>query len=86
MTNPPSNASGSKSKGALVIAAGVGVFIVCSIVQGIGGSSMFESSFQDPDNFLLELLMQVTFWPGCLATGALVLLGFTMVLSKRGEQ
>jgi hypothetical protein len=55
-----------------MIAGGVAVFVGCSIVQAAGGSSMFESTFDDPDNAALAILMQVTWWPGWIVTVLLI--------------
>ena len=83
-SSPNHNANDGSGIGGslLLIAAGIGVFIICSIVQGAGGSSMFQSSFEDPDNVVLELLMQVTWWPGWIVTVLLVGAGILGLLSR----
>lgn len=74
--DPSERGAGARLGGSLLaIAAGVGVFIVCSIIQGAGGTSMFATSFKAPDNFLLELLVQVTFYPGWAITLGLIGIG-----------
>jgi hypothetical protein len=58
--------------GTASIAAGVAVFIVCWIIQAAaGGSSMFSMSYAG-GGFFQTLLVTVTFWPGWLATLALI--------------
>ena len=71
---PPykSGPSSGRSASLLLIGAGIVVFIVCSIAQAAGGSSMFTTSFKDPDNPVLGLLVQVTWWPGWILTVALI--------------
>lgn len=54
-------------------AGAVGVFVVCSIIQAAGGSSMFSQDYYPPDSVLLDFAMNMTFWPGWLLTGALLL-------------
>lgn len=56
------------------------MFIVCSIVQGIGGSSMFTTSFEQPDNVVVEILMQARWWPGWILTVLLVGAGSLLLL------
>lgn len=71
-----------RTVGIVMIGAAVVVFILASIVQGIGGSSMFSTTYAEPDNFVLDLLMNVTFWPGWLATGALLFGGIAKLVSN----
>lgn len=73
--NSPSGPTGNtpglnnqQREGAIQIALGVGVFIVCSIVQGACGSSMFSSSYPGSDNAVQGLLANLTFYPGWLLT------------------
>jgi hypothetical protein len=75
----PANVA-ARAAGLARIGLGVAVFVVCSIVQGAGGSNMFTSSFERPDNPLLELGMQMTWWPGWIATVGLVLSGLLGLL------
>lgn len=68
-----------------LIGAAAGVFIVCSLVQGAFGSSMFSSQYSDP-GLVGGLLINLTYWPGWLATTFLTgfgLLGLWINLSKR---
>ena len=74
-------AKAGRGTGLALVAAAFGVFIVCSLIQAAGGSSMFSASYADPDNFLLGLLMNVTFYPGWLLTGALTLGGLGLMVS-----
>lgn len=53
-------------------AGAVAVFIVCSIVQGIGGTSMFSDTYSQPDSAFLDFLLQVTWWPGWILIIALL--------------
>lgn len=50
-----------------LIGAAVGVFIVCSLVQGAFGSSMFTSTYSDP-GLIGSLLIHLTFMPGWALT------------------
>lgn len=73
--------SGQVKAGALAAAA-VAVFIICSLVQAAGGSSMFSSSYMEPDSALLDIAMNVTFWPGWLAVGALLFSALSALTDK----
>lgn len=64
------------------IGAGVAVFVIASIVQGIGGSHMFTMEFQEPDSFVLELLVQATWWPGWVLTVVLIGMGLFGLLDR----
>lgn len=61
------------TKAAAYAAGAVIVFIVCSVVQATGDSSMFSNSYAEPDSALLDIAMNITFWPGWLATAGLLL-------------
>lgn len=65
----------------MLIAAGIAVFAGCSIAQSAGGSSMFETTFEDPDSLGMEILMQVTWWPGWILTVILIGSGIVGLLS-----
>ena len=80
-------AKGKKSLGTSLGLIGVAavVFIVCSLVQGAFGSSMFSSQYSDP-GLVGGLLINVTYWPGWAATiflAGIGLLGLWANLSKR---
>lgn len=68
------------------------VFIICSLIQGAGGSSMFETTYYTPDSWVLDLAMQVTFWPGWILTAVLLFRAVVVFLGgaeddeKEGEQ
>lgn len=70
-----SGLTGATFRGLLTIAAGAGVFILCSIIQGMGGSSMFSTTYSEPDNLVVDLLINLTFYPGWLMTVALISAG-----------
>ena len=72
----------ARKKGFLYLGAAAAVFIFCSVVQGIGGSNMFSTTFPDPGNPLMEGLMQVTFYPGWGLTVALTLLGLVSIFTS----
>lgn len=92
MTDPvgeprPVEAKDSKSllNSLSFIGAAVGVFIVCSLVQGAFGSSMFTSTYSDP-GLIGSLLIKLTFMPGWALTILLAgmgLLSAWATLSKR---
>lgn len=72
-----------KTQAAKATAYAVGavvVFIVCSIVQAAGGSSMFSASYSEPDSALLDIAMNITFWPGWLVTAGMLLAAGAAVL------
>jgi hypothetical protein len=71
-----------RTSGPLLIAAAVGVFVIASIVQAIGGSSMFSFNYAEPDSFILDILMNATFYPGWLLSGALLVAGIKTLLSN----
>lgn len=69
-----------RAKGTLMLAAAVAVFIVCSIVQASGDSSMFSTTYPDPESAAKEMLMNITFWPGWLVTVGLLIGGVINLL------
>ncbi|MFZ2501838.1 MAG: hypothetical protein WAW88_04065 [Nocardioides sp.] len=74
-------------KGAfLLIGMGVGIFALCSVIQAMGGSSMFEQEYQVPGNILMDLLMQVSWWPGWIATLAFVGLGVLQLIGGKSSE
>lgn len=56
------------AKVAAYVGAAIAVFIICSLVQTAGDSSMFSQGYYEPDSAILDIAMNVTFWPGWLAT------------------
>ena len=70
--------------GVYYIGAGVAVFIVCSIIQGLAGSSMF-SNYYTSTGFVLDLLVNVTFRPGWLATVGLIATGVFYLYQNRNK-
>lgn len=81
----PASRSGT-SQPFLLIGAGIAVFVVCSIVQAAGGTHMFSGSFPEPDSLILEFLIQVTWWPGWLATIALIGTGIWRWISRESQE
>jgi hypothetical protein len=56
-------------KGLPLIGFGIGVFVVCSIIQTVFGSSMFSGSYYiDSAGIIGALLINLTFYPGWLVT------------------
>lgn len=79
-------ANDSKSVGPSLglLGGAAAVFILCSLVQGAFGSSMFSSTYSDP-GLVGSLLVNLTYWPGWALTIALAgmgLLGLWATLSK----
>jgi len=72
-----------RAKGFAYLCLAVAIFICASIVQAIGGSNMFTNTFVAPDNVLLGLLVQATWWPGWLATILFGLRGAYMIVTDR---
>lgn len=85
MTTPekPPAAKSGKSGGVGLILAGIGVFIFCSIIQAAGGSHMFTRSYIPPDNGLLDFLMNITWWPGWIITGGLIVGGIRALIQSK---
>ena len=75
--------SKEKKSGIVCIVGGVIVFIICSIIQGIGGSSMFATEYYVPDSALLDTLMNITFYPGWAITVGLIILGIRILFMNR---
>ncbi len=61
------------AKAGAFVAGAVVVFVICSVVQAAGDSSMFSTTYAEPDSAFLDLAMNMTFWPGWLVTAALLL-------------
>lgn len=74
--------NGEIRKGALLISSSMAVFIVCSVIQGVAGSSMFSSSYRADINAILDFLVNVTFYPGWIATALLLLYGVLTLLPE----
>lgn len=75
----PLNLNRTVIAGLAYLAGAVGVFVVCSIIQSMGDTSMFSSTYYEPDNFILDLLIVVTFYPGWLMTAALAFGGVAAI-------
>jgi uncharacterized membrane protein len=88
---PPSTAGGGISfnpvKGLPMIGLGVVVFIVCSIIQAVFGSSMFDGSYYPSRaGFLGAILINLTFWPGWMATILSILGGIGSMFKSPGSE
>lgn len=81
-TPPPATKPGG-SGGVGMIVGGIAVFIVCSIIQGAGGSSMFSQSYYPPDNAFMDLLMNLTWWPGWIVTVVLIIGGVRQLMQSK---
>ncbi|MBX6748187.1 MAG: hypothetical protein IRY85_00710 [Micromonosporaceae bacterium] len=79
---PPASKS-SKIGGVWLILAGIGVFVLCSIIQAAGGSHMFTLTYVRPENALLDILMKVTWWPGWILTVLLVISGIRELMQSK---
>lgn len=75
----------ARRRGWFNIGIAVAIFVVCSIAQGMGGSSMFSTSYQNPDNPILGLLINVTFWPGWIASLGFATIGVAQLVSTARE-
>ena len=74
-----------RQKAAVYAAGAVAVFIVCSIVQATGDSSMFSTNYYQPDNVLLEFAISVTFYPGWILTIGLLVAAFGEIRNDMQE-
>ena len=79
---PKSSGAKTAASAVLSIVVGIAVFIGCALVQAAGDSSMFETGFSAPGNAVLEVAMQVTFWPGWMATAYFVGTGILGLLGR----
>jgi hypothetical protein len=82
---PPSATRPQRSRGVGLILAGVAVFVVCSIVQAAGGSSMFSRSYLSSHDFVMDLLMNITWWPGWVLTVGLIVSGVRQLITRSGS-
>jgi hypothetical protein len=76
----------SVSKPLILIGLGVGVFIICSIIQGFYGSSMFDNYWYPPysgPEWLHSLIVDVSFGGGWIATLALIFAGIKAFFSSK---
>ena len=67
------------------VGAAVAVFVLCSIIQAMGDSDMFSTSYYEPDSPILDLLMNLTFFPGWFATVAFAFKGISTLLGPDPE-
>ena len=58
------------------------VFIICSIVQAAGGSSMFSTTYSESNGLILGFLINLTFYPGWVFTAALVFAGIIDLVDR----
>ncbi|MDR3107273.1 MAG: hypothetical protein LBU05_03620 [Bifidobacteriaceae bacterium] len=72
-------------QGVAMIIGGVIVFMICSIIQNAGDSSMFSLTFHRQDSTLLNLLLKFTWWPGWILTVVLIVTGVKILMSSQGE-
>ena len=77
-----SSTSVERATGAVLLGAAVVVFIICCIIQAACGSSMFSSSYADT-GLIKGLLINVTFYPGWLLTGALAVGGIKSLVTGK---
>jgi len=70
------------NKGWAMIGGGVAIFVVCSIIQALADSSMFSMSYYETGNFVIDMLVNVTFYPGWILTVILILAGIVSLLGK----
>jgi hypothetical protein len=80
-TRSGSSSGDGRAEGLLMIGAAVVVFIICAVVQGACGSSMFSSSYSSSTGAIQSLLVNLTFYPGWLLTGVLALGGIAKTLT-----
>jgi flagellar biosynthesis protein FliQ len=93
MQQPASGASRggvsfNPAKGLPMIGVGIAVFIACSIIQAVFGSSMFSLSYVPSRVGILgAILINLTWWPGWLVTAISILGGIgTMFKSPEAEK
>jgi len=79
-TETTSEGQPTRQSGLLLIGAAIAFFVVCSLIQHAYGSGMFALTFTDA-GFIGNVLLQVTFWPGWLATCGLGGLGLMSLLA-----
>lgn len=65
------------------IVAGIAIFVVCSIIQGFGESSMFSLTFYRTGNAFLDILISISMIPGWIITVGLVGRGVLLLLASQ---
>ena len=83
-SSPVAKKGEARAGGLLVLGAALAVFIVCALIQAACGSNMFSSSYSPSTGVVKTLLVNLTFYPGWLLTGALALFGLKMLVT--GEE
>ena len=78
--------SSTPGHGIALIAAGVVLFLICNGVQGMVGSSMFESNYYGDPDAGTAALVNLTFYPGWIGTIALIGWGVVMLFSSKPKQ
>jgi hypothetical protein len=66
-----------------MILGGVIVFVIASIIQSLGGSNMFSDSYYS-QGALIDFLIEITFVPGWILTGVLILGGGARLIAGKG--
>jgi len=75
--------SSSPGVGIGMIVGAVAVFVICSIIQGAAGSSMFTQSFYSTGNALLDTLVSISWWPGWIASVGLLIGGIANLVRTK---
>ena len=82
---PAAEAPVSRGSGVVSIVAAIAVFIVCSIIQAAGGSSMFSGNYYH-SGVGVDILVNLTFIPGWIVTGFLLLRGIVILATGSKTQ
>lgn len=70
--------------GITLIIAGIGVFALCAVIQAALGTSMFSSRYTQTSTSA-GIIVNLTFWPGWVATCLLIASGIQRLVRTRPQ-
>jgi hypothetical protein len=83
--NKSSDSDDNKSLAVKCFIGAAAVFIIASMIQAAGGSHMFELMYYEPESKLLSVLMKISWWPGWIITGGLIIRGIAALAGSNNK-
>lgn len=70
-----------RAMGVIFLVGAAGVLAVCGLIQGACGSSMFSRTYSSSLGPVQTIVVNLTFYPGWLATVVLALIGLRLLIA-----